>query len=271
MNDVIATAEVPARAHSRNPLQVQWAVIHALFVRNLSAQFGKLRGGLIWAFAEPLMQVLFFTALYTLRGRKELSNIPIPMMVITGIIPFILFRRITSGGSKALRQSSALFNYRLVQPIDPILAQVMHYVVFFIFTLSCFLVAATILHFRFEQILVLELVANIGLLTLLALGLSLNFTTLIAFFPEAKKIIPFFSRPLFFISGIFFTAESLSSDVRPYLLYNPLLHVTEITRSCFYYSYPSHGSLAYVAVCALVLITVGLAVFHLNRKKLLRE
>ncbi len=259
------------RARPRHPLQVQWTVIHALFVRNLSAQFGKLRGGLAWAFVEPLLQVLFFTMIYYMRGRQELSNIPIPMMVITGVIPFILFRQITNASSKAFRQADALFNYRLVQPIDPILAHAMHHTVFFIFTLTSFLVFAHIIHFYFEQVLILELVMNISLLILFSLGFGLNFTVLVTMFPEAKRVIPFAVRPLFFVSGIFFTAESISSEYRHYLLWNPLLHVTEITRSCFYYSYPSHGDLGYVAICAAISLTFGMTVFHLNRRRLLQE
>src|SRR5687768_695442 len=99
----------PSRPPLRSPLLVQWTVVHALFVRSLTARFGQLRGGLAWAFIEPLMQVLFFTLLFYMRGRHELGNIPIPMLVITGISPFILFRQITMGGERAIRQADALF------------------------------------------------------------------------------------------------------------------------------------------------------------------
>jgi capsular polysaccharide transport system permease protein len=254
----------------RNPFQIQWAVIHALFVRNLSAQFGRLRGGLAWAFVEPLMQVLLFTFLFYLRGRQELGNIPIPMLVITGVAPFILFRQIANGGAKAVRQSDALFNYRLVQPLDPVLANGLHHFVFFIFTLTAFTSVCHILHFRIEQFRFLELLVNISLLVLLSLGLSMLFTVLLTIAPEAKRFVPFIIRPLFFISGIFFTAESLPSDIRPYFLMNPLLHVTEITRSCFYYSYTSHGRLDFVAICAAVSLTAGMLAMRMNHRRLLQ-
>ncbi len=254
----------------RNPFQVQWAVIHALFVRNLSAQFGRLRGGLVWAFVEPLMQVLLFTFLFYLRGRQELGNIPIPMLVITGVAPFILFRQIANGGIKAFRQSDALFNYRMVQPIDPVLANGLHHFVFFIFTLIAFTSVCHILHFKIEQVRFLELLVNIGLLLLFSLGLSMIFTVLLTFLPEARRFVPFIIRPLFFISGIFFTAESLPSDIRPYFLLNPLLHATEITRSCFYYSYTSHGRLDYLALCAAVSLTGGMLAMRINHKRLLQ-
>jgi capsular polysaccharide transport system permease protein len=255
----------------RNPGQVQWAVIHALFVRNLSAQFGQLRGGLAWAFVEPLMQVLLFTFLFYLRGRHELGNIPIPMLVITGVAPFILFRQVANGGMRAFKQADALFNYRLVQPVDPVLANGLHHFVFFIFTLTAFTSACHILHFKIEQVLFLELLVNISLLLLFSLGLSMLFTVLLTAMPEAKRFVPFIIRPLFFVSGIFFTAESLPSDIRPYFLLNPLLHVTEITRSCFYYSYTSHGRLDYVAVWAVASLTAGMLVMRMNHKRLLQE
>ena len=256
---------------ARNPLRVQWAVIHALFVRNLSAQFGRLRGGLAWAFVEPLMQVILFTCLFYLRGRHELGNIPVPMLVVTGIAPFILFRQIANGGSRAMKQADALFNYRLVQPIDPVLANGLHHVVFFIFTLTAFTATCHIMHFRIEQFRFLEFFVNISLLLVLSLGVSMLFTVLLAIVPEAKRFAPFIIRPLFFMSGIFFTAESLPSDIRPYFLMNPLMHVTEITRSCFYYSYPSHGRLDFVAVCAAASLTAGMLAMRLNHKRLLQS
>ncbi|MDF3057822.1 MAG: polysialic acid transporter [Rariglobus sp.] len=255
----------------RKPPQVQWAVIHALFVRNLSAQFGQLRGGIAWAFVEPLMQVLLFTFLFYLRGRHELGNIPIPMLVITGVAPFILFRQVAHGGARAFRQADALFNYRLVQPVDPVLSNGLHHFVFFIFTLTVFTSVCHILHFRIEQVRFLELLVNIGLLLILALGLSMLFTVLLTVLPEARRFVPFFIRPLFFISGIFFTAESLPSDIRPYFLLNPLLHATEITRSCFYYSYTSHGRLDFIAVCAAASLTAGMLAMRLNHKRLLQD
>ncbi len=254
------------RPGGRNPLQVQWAVVHALFIRNLSAQFGRLRGGFVWAFIEPLLQVLLFTLLFTLRGKHELNNIPIPMLVLTGIAPFILFRQITTGAGKSINQSAALFNYRLVKPIDPVCATVLYHVVFFIFTLLAFGTVYYVIGIRIEQVLPLLLLTNILLLALISTGLGLLFSVLLAYMPEARKIVPFFVRPLFFISGIFFTADSIPSDYRDYLLLNPLLHVTEITRACFYYSYPSHGDIGYVAVCALAVSTAGLLAFRLNRR-----
>lgn len=259
------SASPESRFKPRHPLSVQWSVIHAIFVRNLSAQFGKLRGGLLWAFAEPILQVLLFTMIFTLRGRHELNNIPIAMLVITGIVPFILFRQTATGASRAIERAGALFNYRLVKPIDPVLADALRQSVFFVFTLTIFVPACHLIGLRVEQVVPLILIVNIVLLLMIGLGLGFILCVIMTAVPEARKITGFLIRPLFFISGIFFSADSIPSDYREYLLINPLLHVTEITRSCFYYTYPSHGDLGYVASWAIALFTIGLAVFHLNR------
>lgn len=251
---------------SRTPLQVQWSVIHALFVRALSAQFGQMRGGLIWAFVEPLMQVLFFTLLFMMRGRHELNNIPIPMLVITGLAPFILFRQVSVGAYRAIAKSSALFNYRLVKPIDPVLAEALRYTVFFLFTLISMVVTCRLAGLHVEQVSPLPLILNLCFLVMMSTGLGLIFSVVLNYLPEARKFTQFMVRPLFFVSGIFFTADSIPTDYRDLLLYNPLLHVTEITRSCFYYTYPGHGELSYVAVWALCMLTAGLFLFRLNRR-----
>ncbi|WBA82901.1 hypothetical protein [Endozoicomonas sp. GU-1] len=46
--------------HQRSSLQIQWAVIHALMVREMKTRFGDYRLGYAWALLEPLFQILFF-------------------------------------------------------------------------------------------------------------------------------------------------------------------------------------------------------------------
>jgi len=61
------------------------------------------------------------------------------------------------------------------------------------------------------------------------------FGSLAPLYPSIRTITnPLLGRPLFFTSGIFFTAEMIPSEIRQYLLYNPLLHMIEIVRSAFF-------------------------------------
>ena len=72
----------------------------------------------------------------------------------------------------------------------------------------------------------------------------------------AKRMVPVVLRPMFWISGIFFTAPELPSSLLPYLQWNPLLHAIEITRSGVFLDYTSNFANASVplAVSAMFLL-----------------
>ena len=57
---------------------------------------------------------------------------------------------------------------------------------------------------------------------------------LFAFFPFYKNIWNIITRPLFIVSGIFYTVESMPSAVQGLLILNPLVHVTGEAHKAFY-------------------------------------
>ena len=88
-------------------------------------------------------------------------------------------------------------------------------------------------------------------------------------FQEFKKIAPIVIQPLFFISGIFFSTNSIPEHLLPYLLWNPILHAVELGRSTMFVEYHSrHASWSYLAGSALISVTFGLSLFRLYRRKL---
>ena len=78
-----------------------------------------------------------------------------------------------------------------------------------------------------------------------------------------------FLRPFFWISGIFFAANSLPDEVRPALLYNPVLHPVELIRDGWYPSYAAtHADIPYVLLWILGLFLVGLSLEIVVRRRI---
>jgi capsular polysaccharide transport system permease protein len=76
-------------------------------------------------------------------------------------------------------------------------------------------------------------------------------------------------RPLFWCSGLFFTANGLPSNVRDILLYNPVLHVIEIVRDGWFPSYEAqHASAGYAMAWMLCLLVLGLLLERVVRRKI---
>ncbi len=76
-------------------------------------------------------------------------------------------------------------------------------------------------------------------------------------------------RPLFWISKIFFTAQSLPDKAREALLWNPMLHATELVRSGWFTSYDEHHvDLTYVAWWIGALTLAGLLLERTVRRRI---
>jgi capsular polysaccharide transport system permease protein len=102
-------------------------------------------------------------------------------------------------------------------------------------------------------------------------GLGMLFCALAPSMPSLRNLTnPFLVRPLFFTSGLFFTAEMLPKGLRDVLLYNPVLHVIEYLRSSFFVEFDSANcDLGYAGTWALGLFAIGFATMQSKRDQLL--
>lgn len=89
-------------------------------------------------------------------------------------------------------------------------------------------------------------------------------------FPEMEKFLPILIKPLYFVSCIMFPLHAVPRDYWPYLLWNPIVHIVELSRECVVAGYESQGvSLPYLAFCTLLMLFVGLALYRLREEAML--
>ena len=86
--------------------------------------------------------------------------------------------------------------------------------------------------------------SSFALAGLLGLGVGTLNCVLFGFFPTWSNIWKVLTRPLFILSGLFFTFESLPASIQAVLWYNPLIHVVGLMRAGFYGSYEAALRLA---------------------------
>lgn len=103
-------------------------VIHALFFRELKTRFGKNRYlGYIWVVGEPMSVVLLVTIIGTVIREYHHQVMPegisIFMFLISGIMPFFMFRSIVTQLMNGTQANLALFAYKPVKPIHVFIAR----------------------------------------------------------------------------------------------------------------------------------------------------
>ena len=245
----------------RSPWQVTLSVWNALFLREAVNRLSKERTAWVWLLLEPVGHIAFVMFLFATVRLRVISGINTEVWVMTGLLAYFMFGRPAQQAWNAVRTNWALFTYRQVKPVDTVFVRA---------GLEGFLmiVVATILLFG-AGLYGLEvvpadplsvLVAVFGL-WLVALGYGLITSVASELVPELGRSIRLATRPLYFFSGVIFPLQIVPQPYRDWLMYNPVLHGLEATRSGFsplYRTLPD-TSVAYMYGFALVAIFLGLA------------
>ena len=116
------------------------------------------------------------------------------------------------------------------------------------------------------------LIIALGIAALLGLGSGTMNACLFSFFPVWRRLWPLINRPLFIISGIFFTYESMPASIQDLIWWNPIIHVIGHARGAFYPIYNSdYVSLAYPFGIGLGLFIVGTAIMLRHKTYLIEN
>ncbi len=250
-----------------NGLRVQARVTHALVLREIVTRYGIYKAGFLWAFFEPIIHIATFVVIFTAIGRAVTIGDNIFIFILTGIIPWLLFNHIVSQVMSGLVSNQALLSYPHVMPIDIALARTI--LEFVTLALVFLLFLAFALQFNLYSHIdnILGLIGCVFIIVLFSFGLGILNASISLYLPSFDRIFRNAMRPMYFVSGIFYTADSLPAAALEYLYYNPILHMVEWFRSDFYESYDSYSlDKNYLYMVTLSLLFIGLIVERASRK-----
>lgn len=247
---------------------VQLRVVHALALRETRTRFGGYKAGYVWALLEPLFWIGTFAGLFSLAGRLAPGDSDIVPFLATGIIPYELATKTADRASNSISGNKSLLFYPQVQPLDLVIARVgleiATYLVVFVAILGAH--ALYVQHLEIDDLLT----TMFGLLLAGSFGgaLGLVFCAVGVIFPTIDRIRGPLMRPLFWVSGLFFTVDAMPTRIRELMLWNPILHCVEMVRSGWFTSIQSqHVSPTYVLVWILALAFIGLTLERSTRHK----
>jgi capsular polysaccharide transport system permease protein len=251
----------------RNKWQIWRDVIFALFVREIRTGFND-KFGIAWAVVQP---VAFIFLLSFLRGRiggADTHTIPTFTFMAIGILFIQSFLQTMAGSAKAIGKNKALFAFRQVQPISAVFAGALFEVVVKIFVIIGIIIMMYFMGMDLHISNPLLLLACFFLLWVFAVSLGLLFGIVELFVSEIGKVRELLSRPMFFISGVFFSLQDIPREYWHFLDWNPVLHAIELTRYAVYSTYGSEGvSLQYLSGTVLVFSFFSLAIYHIAWKQ----
>jgi len=246
----------------RNKLGVWKDVIFALFIREIRTGFND-KFGLSWAILNPLIFIVILSYGRSFIGGEITHTMPTFSFMLYGMLLIQLFLTTLNSGTSAITKNKSLFSFKQVQPISSIIATVtfellIKFAVVIFIVLFMYLMG---LEIRIDD--PLKLIMNILALWLLASSLSCVFAISVCYIPELNKVFGLLTRPLFFISGIFFSLQDIPKEYWYLLDWNPILHAVELSRDAAYTTFNAQGvSENYLLICTLTITFFALAVYH---------
>ena len=233
-------------------------VLFALVVREMGVKFGRSAGGYFWAIAEPLGGIVLLSIAFSLALRAPPIGSSFLLFYATGIVPFSMYNSMSRGVASAIKSNKGLLNYPVVSVLDALFAKfVLNFMTMTLVGVLLFWGIITFqgLHVNLDP-------GKLALATLLAallgLGVGAVNCVLFGFFPTWKNVWAVLTRPLFIVSGIFFTFESAPAAFQAVLWYNPLVHVIGLMRAGIFGVYdPQFISLPYVLGISGLLFMTG--------------
>jgi len=241
-------------------------VIFAFFMRELKTRFGSNKLGYFWMIFEPLMHILMLSFIFSFLGRQISINIEFPMFLFISITPYLLFNNIFKKVMETINANKSLMTYSPVKMIDPMIARLLIEIMISIFTffftsiifyfLGIFIFVDNFLLFLFMFFTLIIFSFSFGLI--LAIGKE--------YFKDLNKLVSIILKPLYFLSGIFYTVDIIPANYREIALYNPILNFVEAIRSAYFKEFDDkYVEYNYILSLTLFLFTFSLILYIKNK------
>jgi capsular polysaccharide transport system permease protein len=249
-------------------LALQARILGALVIRETRASFGKSQLGYLWEIITPAGGMVVLVVIFTALGRKPPFGESLALFFATGILTLYFFRKLSASMMGALTANKALLTYPPIKETDTLLARAILVVLTYVLIMAVFYGGLIALGMagppHRPEVVVQALAATAAL----GFGVGMFNAFVLTFWASWSNVYSVMSRPLFFLSGIFYVPSYMPPHLIAILEWNPVLHLVEWMRMGYY---PNYHSMVfdpyYPLTMAMVLTVVGLAGERLTRAR----
>jgi capsular polysaccharide transport system permease protein len=246
--------------------------IGALMLREMATSYGRSPGGYLWAVLEPVAGIALLSAVFAMGFQAPPLGRNFVIFYATGLIPFLIFTTVSGRVGTALLFSRSLLAYPAVTVVDAILARFLLNAATQLLV-ACLVLGGIVIVFQTQTLPDPgRIAAGLALAAALALGVGTLNCWMFARIPAWQQVWSILTRPLFLVSGVFFTLDSLPEPYRGWLWWNPLTQIAGLVRSGFYPGYRAdYASPAYILAVALLPMILGLLMLHREARDLVHD
>jgi capsular polysaccharide transport system permease protein len=220
-------------------LSMQARVIASLMLRETRTTFGTSAFGYVWAIITPTASVGLLVFLFSMIGRQPPFGYSLALFFATGLLTLQFFNELSAKLMTVFDANRALLTYPVIKDVDTLIARALLITATYGVIMLVFYVALILLGLA-------DLPAHPGHLllafvttALLGVGFGAFNAVIMSLWDMWAQVEKVMTRPLFFVSGIFYVPSQLPPQARDMLQWNPVLHVVEWVRHGFYPNYHS--------------------------------
>jgi lipopolysaccharide transport system permease protein len=229
--------------------------------------------GPVWFLLGPLFTVFTYTFLFSEIAHLSTDGLPGPLFYLGGTTLWNYFQACFNGAASTFSANAGIFGKvyfpRLVTPISLMISnllklsfQFLTYIVFLIYYYNQDLPN---LNFRFDLLFLLPIV--ILILAMIALGSGIMISSLTSKYRDLSMLVGIGLTLLMYATPIMYPMSAIPELYKPYLFLNPISPLIEAFRYVFTGTGTfSIGQLIYSFLFALVILLLGVFVFHKTEK-----
>jgi lipopolysaccharide transport system permease protein len=240
----------------------------AMFVRrDFVSQFKQTILGPAWFVLQPLLTTLVFVVVFGNIANLSTDGLPKMLFYMSGNVVWTYFSNALAAISNTFVGNANLFGKvyfpRLTVPLSITLSHLMRFALQFLFFLlfyAYYAVHGADVHFtRQAWLLPVVLLIMAGQV----LGFGILFSAMTTKYRDLRFLLDFGIRLLMYAAPVVYPLSSLHGPWRWILLLNPMTPVLEVFRlGLLGQGVFSWGMLAYGAICAAVVLVLGIAIFN---------
>lgn len=240
-------------------------MIGSLIKRELRSHYKGSVLGFLWAFLNPLLQLVVYTMVFSIIMRAGYDKYYLFLFV--ALIPWIFFSTSIAGGANCIWGQKDLVNKiffpREVLPISYVTYQLVNMLLAEIVVLAVLVASGHGLNLLallfFPLIVIIEYV--------MCLGLTFIVASTTVYLRDIEHIISILMMAWQFLSPVMYGVDMVPESVRPIFMLNPMTPILTAYRDIFYYKQiPQITTLIWAVLFGVVILAVGIAVFeHLKK------
>jgi lipopolysaccharide transport system permease protein len=245
------------------------SLIRIFAISDLMIRYRNSVLGFFWSILEPLLMLSVLYLVFTNVFKSQIESYPLYLLL--GLITWNFFARSTGMSlNSIIGRAGIVTKIYIPREILPISACITGFIMMM---LEFIIFAVFVVAFRFMPPVSIFVLPGLLLLEfVLVLGISFFLSVLNVRFRDLQSIWNLLLYAGFFFTPVFYSLNTFPSQVKNFLLANPMAQILEmIHNTVLYGAAPDPLALSYISIFSVVVLVVGYTVFRLYESQIVEE